>query len=248
VVIPRAGGGLRIFIGSYYKKHVFTSRLWMLITMTGMRWSTSDIADAVEAGLLRCAREADLEQAVYGIDALDELGLHPLIEQAMSDGGFGVWREQRYPDDRRKTKRSEGQRCDIVLTPDGLPLRDPLIKGTLFDDRPAADPGEAYWLEVKSVAQFETGGPFARYSAELLSPVVKDIKKIWSDGAIRHGGLLLILFTASQEVAEHDLAAWHTRCLDRGYPVGTPAVRGFEINERIGNGWCAVAVFGIRGG
>jgi hypothetical protein len=213
-----------------------------------MPWSTSDIADAVEAGLRRCAKDADLEQAVYGIDALDELGLHPLIEQALTDHSFGVWREQRYPDDRLKTKRSEGQRCDIVLTPDGLPLRDPLIKGTLFDDQPAADPDAAYWLEVKTVAQFETGGPFPRYSSELLSPVVKDIKKIWSDGTIRHGGLLLVLFTATQEIAEHDLAAWHTRCLDRGFPVGPPAVRGFEINDRIGNGWCAVAAFGIRGG
>ncbi len=213
-----------------------------------MPWSTSDIADAIEAGLKCCAEEADLEQAVYGIDALDELGLHPLIERALVDSGFGVWREQRYPDDRHKTKRSEGQRCDIVLTPDGLPLRDPLIKGTLFDDAPAADPDAAYWLEVKSVAQFETPGPFPRYSAELLAPVIKDIKKVWSDGIIRHGGLLLILFTASQEVAEHDIAIWHTRCLDKGYPVGAPAVRGFNINDRIGNAWCGAAVFGIRGG
>jgi hypothetical protein len=213
-----------------------------------MPWNTSDIADAIETGLQRCSEEADLEQAVYGIDALDELGLHPLIERALRDNGFGVWREQRYPDDRHKTKRSEGQRCDIVLTPGNLPLRDPLIKGTLFDDQPAADPDAAYWLEVKSVAQYETSGPFPRYSSELLSPVVKDIKKVWSDGIIRHGGLLLVLFTASQEVAEHDIAAWHTRCLDRGYPVGAPAVRGFDINDRIGNAWCSASVFGIRGG
>ncbi|MEZ6193000.1 MAG: hypothetical protein R3C45_17140 [Phycisphaerales bacterium] len=213
-----------------------------------MRWSSSHIADAVEAGLKRCADEADLEQAVYGIDALDELGLHPLIHRALREGGFGVWPEQRYPDDRHKTKRSEGQRCDIVLTPDGLPLRDPLIKGTLFDDQPAADPEASYWLEVKSVAQHETSGPFTRYSAELLAPVVKDIQKVWSDGIIRHGGLLLVLFTETLEIAEHDLAAWHTRCLDKGHPVGPPAVRGFDINDRIGNAWCAIAVFGIRGG
>ena len=213
-----------------------------------MRWSSSHIADAVEAGLKRCAEEADIEQAVYGIDALDELGLHPLIHRALREGGFGVWPEQRYPDDRLKPRRSEGQRCDIVLTPDRLPLRDPLIKGTLFDDQPAADPEAAYWLEVKTVAQHETSGPFARYTAELLSPVIKDINKIWSDGIIRHGGLLLVLFTETLEIAEHDLAAWHTRCLDRGQPVGPPAVRGFDINDRIGNAWCAIAVFGIRGG
>ena len=213
-----------------------------------MNWSTSDIADAVEAGLLGCAKAADEEQAVYGIDALDELGLHPLIQGALTSRGYGVWPEQRYPDARNNSKRSEGQRCDIVLTRDRLPLRDPLIKGTLFDDQPASDPDMAYWLEVKTVAQFETSGPFPRYSAELLAPVAKDIKKIWSDGKIRFGGLLLVLFTAHQQVAEHDLAAWHTRCLDKGLPVGPPAVRGFDINERIGNAWCAIAVFPVRGG
>jgi len=213
-----------------------------------MPWSTSQIADAVEAGLRCCAQDADLEQAVYGIDALDELGLHPLIHDALRGHGYGVWPEQRYPDDRHRVKRSEGLRCDIVLTDAGLPLRDPLIKGTLFDDQPASDPDAAYWLEVKTVAQFEVSGPFPRYSAELLSPVIKDIKKIWSDGTIRHGGLLLVLFTQTQEIAEHDLAAWHTRCLDRGLPVGPLAVRGFSINDRIGNAWCAMAVFGIRGG
>jgi len=48
-------------------------------------------------------------------------------------------------------------------------------------------------------------------------------------------------------VADHDLATWHRRCLQRGFPVGAPSVRGFEIINRIGNGWCAAAVFSVRG-
>ena len=32
------------------------------------------------------------------------------------------------------------------------------VKATLFDRQPAVDAEEAYWLEVKTVAQFETGG------------------------------------------------------------------------------------------
>lgn len=210
-------------------------------------WSAAEVADAVTAGLRRRAEADDAEQAVYGVDARAELELHPLIHDALRTEGYGVWPEQRYPGHWHNRKRSEGTRCDVVLTHRGLPLRDPEVRGTLFDGQPAADPDQAYWLEIKTVAQFETSGPFPRYSAELLAPVAKDIRKVWSDGVIRHGGLLLVLFTATQEVAEHDLSAWHTRCVDKGYPIAAAAVRGFSITERIGNAWCAVAVFGARG-
>lgn len=213
------------------------------------RWSTSEIADAIGASLRARAAADDAEQAVYGFDALAELQLHPLVQQGLRDAGFGVWPEQRYPGHWTKKKKSEGVRCDVVLTPrPDLPLRDPELKGTLFGATEATDAEGAYWLEIKTVAQHETGGPFARYGAELLSPVARDVKKIWQDGVIRHGGLLLILFTENQQTADHDLLAWHTRCLDRGYPVSPPAVRGFPITDRIGNRWCAAAVFGVRGG
>ncbi|MCE9590561.1 MAG: hypothetical protein K8S99_08570 [Planctomycetes bacterium] len=212
-----------------------------------MTWSPADLADAVEAGLRERARADDLEQAVYGFDALDELGLHPVIHGAFRAAGYGVWPEQRYPDDSLKTKKSEGQRCDVVLTHDNLPLREPGLRGTLFDSIPAVDPEEAYWLEIKSVAQFETTGPFRRYSAELFSPVAQDIRKLWSDSLIMHSGLLLVLLTANRETAEHDILVWHRRCVDTGFPVSSPALRGFRITERIGNGWCAAAVFGVRG-
>lgn len=214
-----------------------------------MSWSTADIADTVADALRKRAGEDDLGQVVYGFDALDELGLHPLVQEALQAEGWGVWPERRYPDDSEKGKRSEGKRCDIVLTPapEGLPLREPQVRGTLFDAAPACDPEEAYWLEIKTVAQFETGGPFRRYSAELFSAVTKDLKKIWMDSTIMHGGLLLVLFTADEATAAHDLVAWHHRCLDKALPVGPPSSRGFPITDRIGNAWCQVAVFGVRG-
>ncbi len=214
-----------------------------------MPWSTAQLADAIAEGLRNRAQNDDLEQVVYGFDCLDELGLHPLLRQALTDTGFGVWAELQYPDDWPKARLSEGKRCDLVITPGpNQPLRDPLIKGTLFDTPAALDPQDAYWLEVKTVAQFETTGPFPRYSKELFSPVTADVKKLWTDSQIYHAGLLLVLFTADQATAEHDLAAWHRRCLDKGQPVGIPAIRGFPIADRIGNGWCAAAVFGVRGG
>ncbi|MEM6334445.1 MAG: hypothetical protein AAF823_14005 [Planctomycetota bacterium] len=206
----------------------------------------AELADAVAAGLRARAKRDDLEQAVYGFDALDELGLHPLLAEAIEAAGYGVLREQRYPGHWGKRRKSEGRRCDLVVTPDGLPLRDPAMKATLFDRQPAVDAEEAYWLEVKTVAQFETGGAFGGYSSELLTPVMADLKKVWSDGVIRRGGLLVVLFTASAEVAEHDLAAFHRRALEKGMPVYPPCTRGFGITDRIGNAWCTVSVFGVR--
>jgi len=214
-------------------------------------WSIPDIADAVEAGLRQRARELDEEQAVYGLDAMDELGLHPVIQQALRQAGWGVWPEQRYPLDQVRPKRSEGKRCDVVLTAEpGLALRDPLAEGTLFASCQTAEVGSAFWLEIKSVGQYEIGGPFRRYSAELLAPVAEDVRKLCGDEYIEQGGLLLVLFTESRSVAEHDLTAWHSRCVALGYTVAPGVIRGFKITERIGNQWCALAVFGIgwRGG
>lgn len=215
-----------------------------------MRWSTADIADALEAGLRRQAEADDAEHAVYGFDARDELALHPLLADSLGQfgDGWGVWREQRYPGHWAKRKKSEGLRCDLVLTPRGQPIADPDTKGTLFGAAVETCEAEsAYWLEVKTVAQFEGGEGFKRYSAELLRPVMADVKKIWQDGVIRQGGLGLVLFAADAEVADHDILAWHSRCLEKGLPVQTPAVRGLPITDRIGNGWCAIAVFGVRG-
>lgn len=214
-----------------------------------MPWSIADIADAVESRLKQRVVEESLEQVVYGFDSRDELGLHPLIQESLHNAEYGVWPEQRYPSEREKRRRSEGKRCDIVLTPapEALPLRDPLVKDTLFDQQPAIDPTEAYWLEIKSVAQFEPEGPFRGYSSELFSPVPKDVKKLWTDPLIYHGGLLLLLFTECELVATHDLKAWHERCMEKGFPVSPPAARGFAIPDRIGNGWCQIAVFGVRG-
>jgi hypothetical protein len=211
------------------------------------RWSAPDLADAVEAGLRTIAAEQDAAQDVYGFDARDELALHPLLRRCFADVGYGVWPEVRYPSARRKRSKAEGNRCDLVLTPARRPLRQPDVKATLFDDPRAVDESAACWVEIKTVAQFEVGGPFRRYSAELHQPVAADVRKLWADGVIAHAALLLVLFTATREVAEHDLPAWYQRCLDRKLPVGMPALRGLPLNDRIGNGWCGVGVFPVRG-
>ena len=215
-----------------------------------MRWNVTDIVEAVAAGLQAQARSDDLEQAVYSIDAKDELGLHPVIQQSLRTAGFGVWPEQRFPSQRASSgrkRKSEGKRCDLVLTHEHPQvLVDPDAEATLFGDPEALPLEAAYWLEVKTVSQYTTQGPFPRYSAELLSPVSQDIRKLAQDRLIFHAGLMLILFTQDEVVAQHDLRAWEERCLKRGYPVASPTVRSFRLRDRLGNGLCSVALFPVR--
>ena len=212
-----------------------------------MRWDVVEILESVDAALRTAATDADAEQAVYGIDALDELGLHPIIQQGLRDTGFGVWPEQAYPAARTgRRRKSEGQRCDVVLSPSQRPLVDPEAEATLFSPDDALALESAYWLEIKTVSMFTTEGPFARYAAELLSPVRRDIRKLAQDPLIYHAGLLLVLFTTDAATAEHDLAVWEHRVLSKGYPVAPPIVRHTNITDRLGNGHMAVALFPVR--
>jgi hypothetical protein len=109
-----------------------------------------------------------LEQAVYGLDALDEVALHPILSAGFAESpqGFGVLREVAYPA-QWKTKVSadltpdprlplprDRERCDLVLLErPGLTLADPLsltksaiasqraARGTLFESLQAeSDP------------------------------------------------------------------------------------------------------------
>lgn len=207
--------------------------------------SVSDIADAVESGLKRACEERDLEQSVYGLDCLDEVALHPVIEHSLKEAGFGVHREQRYPADRRRRSQSEGERCDFVLTPEGRPLAQPDAEGTLFDPLDAVNLAEAFWLEVKIVSQFGVDGPNKSYTSNLLSTVRQDVSKLSKDEGILHAALLLILFVRDQAVADHDLVIWQDHCLNRSLPIGAPARRFLTMTDRHGNDVCAIAIYPV---
>lgn len=208
-------------------------------------WSLADIADAIAAGLASRAHALDEEQAIRGLDALEELELQPHIETALSDAGFGVFREQRYPDDRRRRKRSEGERCDFVLTYDARSLREPDLAETLFDPENAVDLEDALWLEMKVVSQFNDEGPNASYSSQLLSTVRRDVTKLSKDHGILHAAVLLVLFVAEQRIAANDLGVWQDRCLERGLPIGAPYQRDVTITDRMGHGVCAIALYPV---
>lgn len=215
-----------------------------------MLWDDARIVSLLASGLRGRASELDAEGAPLGVDALDELPLHPILASGLSEGGLGVLREQRYPAARSRSRRSEGDRCDLVLTEQpGMHLTDPLMAGTLFGER-GVSPEEALWLEVKVAAQFCVSDGWSRanplYSGVMLGQTVADIRKLSTEPGIAHAGLVLVMFNSDETVAGHDLKAWYRRCIEQGLPISAPLAERFAITDRIGNGVCTAALVRVH--
>jgi len=209
-------------------------------------WSWPELADALVAGLTGAAQAVELEQAVRGLDAHRELDLHPLLHAGLRAAGYGVHPEQRFPRERGKRRRSEGVRCDMVVTPGGMALLDERPQLGLFAPREALALEEALWIEVKAVAQFHELRPNRAYAAALQRPVWKDVEKLASDPQIFHAAVVLILFTADAATAEHDLGVWASRASLRGLPLWPRVQRSLSIGDRLGNRLCTLALFPIE--
>jgi hypothetical protein len=207
--------------------------------------SPADLADAIAEHLARVEADLVREQAVRGIDALDEVELHPILVDAFVAAEFGVTREARYPSERRHWSENEGDRCDLVLTDAGRELLAERKRATLFDPPDAVPPDEALWVEVKTVAQFHEDGPNGRYAIELGGPIRRDVQKLARDPAILRSALVVLLFVSDPSIARHDLDVWLREALDRGLPVGEPCVREVPLSDRLGHSTCAVAVFPV---
>ena len=208
-------------------------------------WSIENIASCIEAGLVREASRLELEQAVYGLDSRGEAPLQLQIAEALQAAGHGVYREQRYPAYRSCRRESEGERCDLVLTPNARPLAAPERNPTLFDPTDAVALADAYWMEIKVVAQFTTRGPNPRYSS-LFGPVRRDITKLSKQPGILHAGLLIVLFVEDKKVADHDLRVWTSQCKEHGHRIGRPELRSVAVNDRLGNNFCRLALFPVQ--
>jgi hypothetical protein len=231
-------------------------------------WDLAHLVGIVRDTLAMAERESGAQHAVRGLDGLDELAFHPVIAAGLRSAGYGVVREQGFPGEPHKRPADrERERCDLVLLEDPLAtLADPVMRlreedsavGTLFerhelqrgpDDRvvPTTD---AFWLEIKSVGQFVIIDGYAQpnrsYSSSLVGAIAQDVRKIARDEHIDHGGVLLILFTADEATARHDLDQALHRCLDRNVPLGHPEVESFPIADRIGNASCLVALIPAR--
>ncbi len=209
-----------------------------------MTWDFSTLADHLEAAVRQAEAELRLEQAVYGLDTRDELSLQALLASRLA-AFYSVAREVHYPSSfgRKLTHR---QRCDLVLTPLGKPLRLDRAAPTLFDPPPEAyaSAEAALWLEVKVAHQFREGGaPHGRYGAQWRQAVVKDLQKMEAEPLIRAAGLVLVVFNESHEVLAKDLELFEDVLAIKEVLAGFRQVRSVPIIERIGHRLCTLAVW-----
>ncbi|HED54866.1 MAG TPA: hypothetical protein ENJ00_11805 [Phycisphaerales bacterium] len=230
-------------------------------------WSFDQIADLFADSIVRENNLRRAENAVLGIDALDETQIQPTLADAVIHAGLGVIREHPFPTPTRKhPKESERLRCDLVILehPDQL-LIDPVetdrrrneLLGTLFEpvaEQAATTPGirpeHALWIELKVCGQYEYHAgvpvPNPSYTAQLVTGPAKDIRKLSKEPAIDNAAAGIILFAESEDIARHDLALAVHKWLDRDLPIRSPTIRIVPIDERIGNTVAAVCLTPIK--
>src|SRR5262245_43187972 len=117
-----------------------------------LQWDFSTLADQLAQALQQAEHDLRLEQAVYGLEPREGSQLHALRAQGLSRH-YEVAREVHYPSS-AGNKLTHRQRCDLVLSPRGRPLRLDSAPPTLFDPPNQCDPSDALWLEVKAAYQF----------------------------------------------------------------------------------------------
>lgn len=214
--------------------------------MVTLNWDPDALLGSAVQALREHAKSLDLEQAVYGLDHLDELALHPILAAGFEATPLEVAREVIYPLHRDRPSRSQGIRCDLVLSPQGMPLREETEALPLFVEPETTAPEQAYWLEVKAAAQHMEARVNPGYASLLTGPVGGDVLKLRSDPVIRHAGLLVIRFAASEAHASDQLHRWRRSRAAEKLPWVDVNTEGFALNNRAGNGWCAVTLITVR--
>lgn len=232
-----------------------------------MTLSFQSILTTSFSALTNCANEFDQEQSVRGVDAMSELQLHALIEDALISEDFGVSRETHYPSDGDAyTKATHRQRCDLVLFPDSSrTLLDPaeemkqlaIAQDTLFagssnlgpDPETTCDPADAWWIEIKACAQhaYRDGipSPNPGYAHELVTGLQTDLCKLSVDPQIWHAAVLVVLFCEEESIAHHDLNQAASVCIGQGLPVQSPLIETQSITDRGGNSCVAIGLFPV---
>jgi len=205
-------------------------------------WDFSTLADRVGHAFETAEADLRLEQAVYGLDAREELQIHALLAEGLAKH-YEVARETHYPSS-RGNKLTHRQRCDIVLTPRGRPLKLDSVEASLFDAPNLCEPAEALWLEVKVAYQFrQLGVRHSGYGNQWRCAVVNDLKKMEAEPLIREAGLLLVVFNESNEVLEKDLDLFEGVLAEKEVLAGFRHVRSVPILDRMGHRLCTVALW-----
>jgi hypothetical protein len=205
-------------------------------------WDFSTLADHLGATIQGAESDLRLEQAVYGLDAKDELTIQSMLADGLK-AQYEVLREVHYPSSVGR-KLSHRQRCDIVLSERGRPLRLDSAPPTLFDAPIQSTAGESLWLEVKVAYQFREGGArHGGYGQAWRTKVVDDLRKMESEPLIKDAGLLLVVFNESDEILNKDLEIFESMLAQKEVLAGFRQVRSVPILDRIGHRLCTVAVW-----
>ena len=205
-------------------------------------WDFSTLADRLHDAIASAEAELRVEQAVYGLDRLAERPLQELLAARLAPA-YEVAREVHYPSTRGR-KLSHRARCDLVLSPRGMPLRLDRAEPTLFDPAAMCEPPDALWLEVKVAYQFREGGArHAGYGGQWRQAVVDDLRKMEADPLIHHAGLVLVVFNESRAVLDKDLELFEDVLARKEVLAGFRQVRSVPIVDRIGHALCTVAVW-----
>jgi hypothetical protein len=207
-----------------------------------LKWDFSTLADHLGQVLTQAEADLRLEQAVYGLDAKDELTLHALLADGLR-GFYDVAREVHYPSTAGR-KLTHRQRCDLVLSPTGRPLRLDSAPPSLFDPSDQCEPADALWLEVKVAYQFREGGTrHGGYGNQWRTGVVEDLRKMDAEEKIHEAGLVLIVFNESGEILDKDLQLFEDVLAQKEVLAGFRHVRSVPILERMGHRLCTAAVW-----
>lgn len=207
-----------------------------------MRYDLSTVADHLGQVLQQAEDDLRLEQAVYGLDSLDEVRLQTLLAAGLTRH-YEVAREVHYPSS-SGNKRTHRARCDLVLSPRSRPLKRDVEPVTLFDSPDMCPPGHALWLEVKSAYQFREGGVrHGGYGTQWRNAVVEDLRKMEAEPAITEAALVLVVFNESPDILHKDLDLFETVLIQKEVLAGFRQVRSVPILDRIGHRLCTVALW-----
>jgi hypothetical protein len=207
-----------------------------------LRWDLVELIEQIGRLLQTAEDELRLEQAVYGLDARSERDLQSLLAERLA-AHYEVAREVHYPSTVGR-KLSHRQRCDMVLTPKGRPLKLDSAEPTIFDPPDLATAEDGLWLEVKIAAQFREGGiRHSGYGGQWRNAVVDDLRKMEAEKRILEAGLLLIVFNESSAILEKDLEIFESVLAEKEVLAGFRQVRSVKILDRIGHHLCTAALW-----
>jgi hypothetical protein len=207
-----------------------------------MLFDYDSLANALEQIVRAHEAQTQLEQAVFGIDSLDELKLQTVLAHGLSEH-YDVAREVHYPSTAGR-KLSHRARCDLVLSPAGAPLALDSRPPDLFTPQALTQPGDALWLEVKVAYQFREGGVrHGGYGAQWRNAVVADLRKMEDDPLIKEAALLLVVFNESADILNKDLDLFETVLAAKEVLAGFRHVRSVPILDRIGHRLCTMALW-----